>query len=198
MPSSLWHCSSIFLFTSKIINKLGFETTWVCELPQDFIALPEASVTNYTLTCNSYRKIPKISPGVYIFKGPFWGAYFWRGLCTEGNLRFKVDWASLQCEGIYHFWFALLCIWEQIPCTTPPWGLYLERRFNGRVFCVTILRGLYMEGLIFGILRYIQHIQTVSTCLFSETKPITVQGNDLCIRTIFNIIININYVSKKM
>ena len=29
------------------------------------------------------------------FKGPFWGAYFWRGLSTEGNLRFKIDWASL-------------------------------------------------------------------------------------------------------
>ena len=55
-----------------------------------------------------------------------------------------------------------------------------------------------MEGLIFGSLRYIQHIQTVSTCLFSETKPITVQGNDLCIQTIFNIVININYISKKM
>ena len=22
-------------------------------------------------------------------------AYFWRGLSTEGNLRFKIDWASL-------------------------------------------------------------------------------------------------------
>ena len=28
-------------------------------------------------------------------KGPFWGAYFWRGLSTEGNLRFKIVWASL-------------------------------------------------------------------------------------------------------
>ena len=31
-----------------------------------------------------YRKIPKISPGAYFFKGPFWGAYFWRGFYTEG------------------------------------------------------------------------------------------------------------------
>ena len=38
-----------------------------------------------------YRvKIPKISPGAYIFQRPFL-----RGLCTEGNLRFKIDWASL-------------------------------------------------------------------------------------------------------
>ena len=25
----------------------------------------------------------------------FGGAYIRRGLCTEGNLRFKIDWASL-------------------------------------------------------------------------------------------------------
>ena len=35
-------------------------------------------------------KIPKISPGAYSFQRPFL-----RGLCTEGNLRFKIDWASL-------------------------------------------------------------------------------------------------------
>ena len=29
------------------------------------------------------------------FKGPFGGAYIRRGLSTEGNLRFKIDWASL-------------------------------------------------------------------------------------------------------
>ena len=37
-----------------------------------------------------YRKIPKISPGAYIFERPFL-----RGLSMEGNLRFKIDWASL-------------------------------------------------------------------------------------------------------
>ena len=31
-----------------------------------------------------------------IFEGLiFGGAYVWRGLCTEGNLRLKSDWASL-------------------------------------------------------------------------------------------------------
>ena len=47
-----------------------------------------------------YRKIPKISPGEYIFQKAlfegliFRGAYIRRGLSTEGNLRFKIDWAS--------------------------------------------------------------------------------------------------------
>ena len=35
-------------------------------------------------------KFQKISPGAYIFQGPFL-----RGLSTEGNLRLKIDWASL-------------------------------------------------------------------------------------------------------
>ena len=49
----------------------------------------------------SYRKIPKISPGAYIFQRSFLeglifgGAYIQRGLSTEGNLCFKIDWASL-------------------------------------------------------------------------------------------------------
>ena len=42
-----------------------------------------------------YRKIPKISPGAYIIQRPFLRAYTGRSLSTEGNLRFKIDLASL-------------------------------------------------------------------------------------------------------
>ena len=59
---------------------------------------------------NKYRKIPKISPGLIFFKGPFRGAYFWeglilggayigRGLSTEGHLRLKIDRSSLIVGG---------------------------------------------------------------------------------------------------
>ena len=59
-----------------------------------------------TSRCKKYRKILKISPGTYIFQRPFLrglfleglifgGAYIRRGLSVEGNLRFKIDWASL-------------------------------------------------------------------------------------------------------
>ena len=41
----------------------------------------------------TYRKIPKISPGAYIFQRPFL-----RGLSTEGNLSFKIEGASLTVE----------------------------------------------------------------------------------------------------
>ena len=43
-------------------------------------------------------KFRKYAPMLIFVKGPFWGAYFWRGLCTEGNLRFKIDWASRIVE----------------------------------------------------------------------------------------------------
>ena len=48
--------------------------------------------TNFgnTLYISIYRKIPKISPEAYIFQRPLL-----RGLSTEGNLRLKIDWASL-------------------------------------------------------------------------------------------------------
>ena len=47
-----------------------------------------------------YRKIPRISPGLYfskaLFEGLiFGGVYIRRGLSMEGNLRFKIYWASL-------------------------------------------------------------------------------------------------------
>ena len=50
---------------------------------------------------NKYRKIPKISPGAYIFQRSFLRglflerAYIRRGLSTKGNLHLKIDWASL-------------------------------------------------------------------------------------------------------
>ena len=48
----------------------------------------------------AYRKIPKISPGTYIFEGLiFGGAYIRRDVSTEGNFRFKIDWASLIVGG---------------------------------------------------------------------------------------------------
>ena len=44
----------------------------------------------------------------------FGGAYIRRGICTEGNLRFKS--IGLACSGkeIYHFCFVLLCMRGQI------------------------------------------------------------------------------------
>ena len=61
----------------------------------------------------------------------FGGAYVRREICVSKSIE-------LACSGkeIYHFCFVLLCIWGQIPCTSPPGGLYPEGRFNGGFFAL--------------------------------------------------------------
>ena len=60
----------------------------------------------------------------------------------EGNLCFKIDWASLKVGSkCTVFAFFLLCIRGQFPSTSP-WGA------SGAY----IWRGEYKEGPIFGIL----------------------------------------------
>ena len=46
------------------------------------------------------------SPGAYIFQRPFSGAYFWRGLYSEGLASL----ASLALVGNLPFFFVLLCV----------------------------------------------------------------------------------------
>ena len=46
-------------------------------------------------TISDHGKIQRISPGAYIFQGPFLRGLYSEGLSTEGQLRFKIDWASL-------------------------------------------------------------------------------------------------------
>ena len=95
----------------------------------------------------AYRKIPKISPGAYIFQRPFLtglflerlvfeGTYVRREICNSKSIR-------LACRGkeIYHFCIVLLCIQGQIPGTSPP-GAYIRRGdLTEGSFCVTICGG---------------------------------------------------------
>ena len=91
----------------------------------------------------------------------FGGAYIWRGLSTEGNLCFKIDWASLIVGSKFTIFALFYFVFEgNFPSTSPHGGLYLEGRFNGGFFALSvwgayIWRGLYLEGLIFGILLYV-------------------------------------------
>ena len=89
-----------------------------------------------------YRKIPKISPGDYIFQRPvlrglflegliFGGAYLRREICVSESIG-----PACKGEEIYHFCFVFLCIRRQIPSTSPPGGLYSEGRFNGGFFAL--------------------------------------------------------------
>ena len=95
----------------------------------------------------SYHKIPKLSPGAYIFQRPFW-----RELSTEQNLHFQIDWPSLIVGSEFTV-FALFYFEGNFPSTSPRGGLYLEGRFNRGFFKLPVW-SLYMDGLIFGILWY--------------------------------------------
>ena len=69
----------------------GHESCCICRIL--FISIEQQADVGFSrksILFAHYRKIPKISPGAYIFQRPFL-----RGLSTDGNLRFKTDWASL-------------------------------------------------------------------------------------------------------
>ena len=90
-----------------------------------------------------------------LFEGLIFGAaYIRRGLCTEGNWRFKVDWASLILgrlkENLPFFLYFTLYLRVISNTTPPPGSLYSEGRFNGGFFALRVWGGLYLEGLIHG------------------------------------------------
>ena len=65
-------------------------------------------------------------------------------------MRFKIDWASLIVGSKFTVFALFYFVFEGNFPSTSPWGAYIWR-----VFCFTGLGGLYLEGLIFGILRYL-------------------------------------------
>ena len=124
------------------------------------------------LPSNSENKPRGLYFSKALFEGLiFGGTYVWTEICVSKSI-------GLACSGkeIYHFCFVLLCIRGQIPSTSPPGGLYSEGRFNGGFFaylqfCGTYIkfwRGLYMEALIFGILRYF--LTELGERIFSKIK----------------------------
>ena len=92
-----------------------------------------------------------------LFEGPiFGGAYIRRGLSTEGNSRFKIDWAGLIVGSKFTVFASYLRAIIQVQA---PWGAYiwtgdLMEGFLRYRWGAYIWKNLYMEGLIFGILRY--------------------------------------------
>ena len=69
-------------------------------------------------------------------------------------MRFKIDWASLIVGSKFTVFALFYFVFEGNFPSTSPRGAYIWRGDLTEGFCVTGLGGLYMEGLIFGILRY--------------------------------------------
>ena len=80
---------------------------------------------NYVRLVGIYRKIPKISPGAYIFRRLFLRGLYSEGLIYEGKLRFKINWASL-IVGSKCIVFTLFYFERNFPITSP-----LELIFGG-------------------------------------------------------------------
>ena len=74
----------------------------------------------------------------------------------EGNLRFKIDWASLTVRRKFTVFALFYFVFEGNFPSTSPGGAYTWRGYFAlRVWGAYIWRGLYKEGLILKILRYI-------------------------------------------
>ena len=69
----------------------------------------------------------------------------------EGNLRFKIDWASLIVRSKFTVFALFYFVFEgNFPSRSPGGGSYLEGRFNGGFFALPvwgayIWRGLFSE-----------------------------------------------------
>ena len=68
----------------------------------------------------------------------------------EGNLRLKIDWASLLLGRKTTVFLCFTLYLTDISKNKPPAGLIFGGAIERRVFCVTSLGGLYLEGLIHG------------------------------------------------
>ena len=100
----------------------------------------------------------------------FWGAYFWRGgayLRRETCVSKSIG-LALYLEVNLPFLLCFTLYLREIFQVQAPGDLYLEGGFNGGFFCVTSLGGLYLEGLIFGILRY--WLMRIPSYLSEENK----------------------------
>ena len=116
----------------------------------------------------SYRKIPKIRPGAYIFQRPFLRGLFLEGLIfggayiQEGNLRFKIDWASLIVKSKFTVFALFYFVFEGNFPSKSPRGAYIWRgdftegflryQFGGLIFGGAYTRrGLFSE--FYGIFK---------------------------------------------
>ena len=95
-----------------------------------------------TFSKNDYRKLPKISPGAFIFQRLFLRGLFLEGLIFGG--------AYLQREIGVSKSIGLACSRTMFALFYFVFEGNFQVQAPRRVFCVTILGGLYLEGLIHG------------------------------------------------
>ena len=103
-----------------------------------------------------YRKIPKISPGAYIFQRPFLRGLFFEGIIFGGAYVRREIYVSksigLACGGkeIYHFRFVLLVFEGKFQVQAPRWAYIwrgdLSEGFGGYDFGGLIHGGAFLRN----------------------------------------------------
>ena len=69
----------------------------------------------------------------------------------EGNMCFKIDWASLIVGRKFIVFALFYFVFEgNFQVQAPPGGLYLEGQFNGGFFALRVWGAYILEGLIHG------------------------------------------------
>ena len=76
------------------------------------------------------------------------------GLIYVGNLHFKIDWANLVVGMKFTVFALFYFVFEGSFQVQASQGAYIWRDNLTEGSCITSLGGLYLEGLIFRILRY--------------------------------------------
>ena len=109
----------------------------------------------------NYHKIPKISPRA-IFQRPFW-----RGLSTDGNLRFKINWAGLIVGSKSTIFASFYFAFEGNFPSTNPQGVYIWRGDLTEGFLHYWFGGLYLEGPIHGSAYFRNFMVPLNHCLFT-------------------------------
>ena len=110
----------------------------------------------------------------------FGGAYLRRKICVSKSIGL-----ALYLGVNVPFWLCYTLYLRAVFQVQPPGGLYVEGRFNGGVFALRvwgayIWRRLYMESLIFGILRCSSFLGVKHVRSISKIMEIKVAGiNDL-------------------
>ena len=113
----------------------------------------------------NFVKFRKKAPGLIFFKGPSQGAYFRRGLCTEGILRFQIYWVSLIVGSKFTVFTLFYCVFEGNFPSTSARGAYiwmgdltegfLRNHFGALIYT---WRSLFSEFT--GMLSWIRHFRT--------------------------------------
>ena len=130
-------CMTRLLLVSEMINQLSLRTYLVClDDVKSFLTFTSFNECPLHI---SYRKIPKISPGAYNFKGSFSGACIRRKICASKSigpaLQLEVNLPFLLCFTLY-----LTAIFQvQAPGGAYIWRSdlregFLRYRFGGLIF----------------------------------------------------------------